>query len=234
MSRIYEALKRIERPDEADTAPALSAAAPAPPANTLDEYPREATIVAERQARAGAKAAEPARPWSSSAERIVSVAQRVDGRRAVRTDSGWRSKLVAGAGLPVAAMHQYRRLAAALEDAQVERGVRTVMVTSAAAGEGKTLTVANLGLMLSETHTRRVLLIDADLRHPSLHQVFSTPNRTGLSDVLAHEGGELPIVEISDSLSLLPSGHAGSNPLAALTSGRMVSLLGTAPISSTG
>ena len=68
MSRIYEALKRVER-----NTPAEEPASPAPAAtgHTLEEYPREASVVAERQARAAsAKAQETSTPWSSSAERI--------------------------------------------------------------------------------------------------------------------------------------------------------------------
>ena len=224
MSRIYEALKRVEGTRTVNDDQKGATSTPAAPA--LDEYPREAAVTAERRARTGEKAAKDApTAWSGSAERIVSTAQRIDARKAPRTDASWSAKLVAAPGASVAMMNQYRRLAAVLEDAQVERGVKTVMVTSAVAGEGKTLTVANLALMLSESLTRRVLLVDADLRHPTLHQVFSTPNRSGLSDALAHEGGELPIVEVSPSLSLLPSGHTGANPLAALTSERMVAVL---------
>ena len=48
------------------------------------------------------------------------------------------------------------------------------MIASALAGEGKTLTAANLALTLSESYQRSVLLIDADLRRPSLHTVFGS------------------------------------------------------------
>ena len=65
------------------------------------------------------------------------------------------------------------------------------MVTSAVPNEGKTLTVVNLALTLSESCKRRVLLIDADLRRPFVHQVFRLPNARGLSDVLRSEPGEV-------------------------------------------
>ena len=58
------------------------------------------------------------------------------------------------------------------------------MIASAVAGEGKTLTAANLALTLSESYRKRVLLIDADLRRPSLHTVFSVDTSSGLSDGL--------------------------------------------------
>jgi Mrp family chromosome partitioning ATPase len=73
-----------------------------------------------------------------------------------------------------AAVEQYRRLGAILHQAQVERGIKIVMVASAQAAEGKTLTAANLGLTLSESYRRRVL---PDRRRPcgrpSLSALFS-------------------------------------------------------------
>jgi capsular exopolysaccharide synthesis family protein len=132
---------------------------------------------------------------------------------------------VTGHGATLVSVEQYRRLAAALHDVQVERGVKTVMVTSALPGEGKTLTVANLALTLSDSYARRVLLIDADLRRPSLHQVFGASNDPGLSDVLTRDMPDLPLVAVSPLLTLLPSGQPGDHPLARLTSERMGALL---------
>src|SRR5215211_470254 len=82
------------------------------------------------------------------------------------------------------AVEQYRRLAAVLHQTQVERGIKVVMVASAKAAEGKTLTAANLALTLSESYGRRVVLIDADLRRPALSRLFQLPNGSGLSENL--------------------------------------------------
>ena len=97
------------------------------------------------------------------------------------------------------------------------------MVTSAVPGEGKTLTIANLALTLSEGCKRRVLLIDADLRRPSVHQVFRLPNEKGLSDVLRSDREEMPLLQVSEYLTVLPAGHL-DQPMA-LTSDRMGALL---------
>jgi capsular exopolysaccharide synthesis family protein len=121
-------------------------------------------------------------------------------------------------------LEQYRRLAAALHDAQVERGLKTVMVTSALPGEGKTLTVVNLALTLSESYARRVLVVDADLRWPSLHGVFKVPNTEGLSEALESDV-EPAITEVSGRLSVLTAGRPGAAPLAGLSSSRMGALL---------
>ena len=95
------------------------------------------------------------------------------------------------------AVEQYRRLAATLHGLQAERGLKTLMVTSTLPEEGKTLTIANLALTLSESYKRRVLLIDADLRRPSIHEVFGLPNQSGLTEGLRAESGQLSVLEVS-------------------------------------
>jgi capsular exopolysaccharide synthesis family protein len=128
-------------------------------------------------------------------------------------------------GLEVA-IEQYRKLAAALHHAQGSRGLKLIMVTSANPGEGKSLTASNLALTLSESYQRRVLLIDADLRRPSLHIFFGVPNNTGLSDGLARASIEgLPVVELLPHLSVLPSGRPMQDPTSALTSVQMRQIL---------
>ena len=131
-------------------------------------------------------------------------------------------KLVTTPTVPPAAVEQYRRLAASMHHAQLERETRVLMVTSAAPGEGKTLTSANLALTLSESYRRNVLLIDADLRRPSVHQVFQIPNIVGLTDVLRNEDDEkLPLIQVSENLTVLPAGRPDPDPIAGLTSDRM-------------
>jgi protein-tyrosine kinase len=122
-------------------------------------------------------------------------------------------------------VEQYRRLAASLHDAQTTQGLRVVTVTSALPRDGKTLTAVNLALTLSESYSRRVLLIDADLRRPSVHQVLGIQNRAGLNEVLHGEVQELPLITISATLSVLTSGRSRSTPLAGLSSQRMGTLL---------
>lgn len=124
------------------------------------------------------------------------------------------------------AIEQYRKLAATLHHAQAERGLQVIMVTSANPGEGKSLTASNLAITLAASYQRRVLLVDADLRRPSLHDLFGLPNTTGLSDGLAKESVDgLPVTEISGRLSVLPSGQPLDDPTAVLTSGQMKGVL---------
>jgi capsular exopolysaccharide synthesis family protein len=122
-------------------------------------------------------------------------------------------------------IEEYRRLAAVLHAMQAQSGLRTLMIASALPGEGKTLTSANLALTLSESYKRRVLLLDADLRRPSLHQVFGVANSRGLSEALSLPGSQLQPVDISATLSLGPAGPPESSPMAGLTSDRMRRLM---------
>jgi capsular exopolysaccharide synthesis family protein len=123
------------------------------------------------------------------------------------------------------AREQYRRLAASLHEAQVERGLKTLVVTSALPREGKTLTAINLALTLSESYGRRVLLIDADLRRPSVHDVLGIANTQGLSEVLHVDQALLPTVAIAETFDVLTSGKPDQEPLAGLSSQRMRRLL---------
>lgn len=137
-------------------------------------------------------------------------------------------KLVAATTTPTApaAAEQYRQLAAALHHAQKERNLAVVMVASALAGEGKTLTSTNLALTLSESYRKRVLLIDADLRRPSVHEVFELPNTSGLTDGLkTPKEQKLPLVKVTERLTVLPAGRPTNDPMSLLTSERMKRLI---------
>jgi len=126
-------------------------------------------------------------------------------------------------------VEQYRRVAAMLHQLQEERGTKVLMVASAAMSEGKTLTAANLALTLSESYHRRVLLIDADLRRPSLTALFGVRSGSGLSESLRTANrGPLRVLELSDRLALLPGGRPDTDPMAGLTSGRMQQIIAEA------
>jgi capsular exopolysaccharide synthesis family protein len=120
---------------------------------------------------------------------------------------------------------QYEGLAAALGKVQLARGIKTLMISSALPGEGKTLTATNLAVTLSERSGRRVLLVDADLRAPSIHTRFRLPNPTGLSNGLSSQSGPFPVVDVSSRLAVLTAGPAEADPMEVLISNRMRALL---------
>lgn len=136
------------------------------------------------------------------------------------------TKLVGDERMLTSSREQYRRLAATLHHIQATSGLKVVLIASAVAGEGKTLTAANLALTFSESYEREVLLIDADLRRPSLARTFNIPASPGLSDGLTRGfEGKLPLQQVSPRLSVLPAGPATPDPMAGLTSARMRQLI---------
>lgn len=141
-------------------------------------------------------------------------------------NSKWAGRLVVSPKADWMLVEQFRRLAATLHQAQIDANTRTVMVTSAAPGDGKTLTAINLALTLSESYRRRVLLIDADLRRPSIRDVSHMPNVLGLSDGLRTKTDQqLTVLPITKNLMLLPAGRPDPDPMGGLTSSRMRRIL---------
>lgn len=138
--------------------------------------------------------------------------------QAVSFHPALKDRLVVGPDIEPVVVEQYRRLAAVLHDMQRERGLKTLMVSSALPQEGKTLTISNLALTLSDAYHQRVLLIDADLRRPTVHTVFAISNDKGLSNVLLEGPRAAAPVEISPCLSVLTAGRPVARPLALLTS----------------
>jgi protein-tyrosine kinase len=140
--------------------------------------------------------------------------------------SEWRERLAGGPQGDPALIEQFRRLAATLHHAQQANGLRSVMITSASPGDGKTLTAINLALVLAESYRYNVLLIDADLRRPSIPNIAELGEGSGLSEVLrATTEQKLALVPITSRLTLLPAGQPVSNSIEALTSPRMRQIL---------
>lgn len=122
----------------------------------------------------------------------------------------------------------YRSVRTALQFATPHGLPRTLLVTSPGSGEGKTTTAAELGHNIAQLGPR-VLLIDADLRNPSLHKVFGKPNSVGLSNVLAGAvelSAALQRVE-GETFSVLTSGPLPPNPPELLGGERFIQVLET-------
>ncbi len=105
-------------------------------------------------------------------------------------------------------------------------GNRSLLVTSAAPGDGKSVLSVNLAVALGRSG-KRVLLIDADLRRPKLHDLLGRPQRPGLAEVLtgAQKPSEAIVATRCSGVWLLPSGAAVSNPSEQLGSRRFKEFL---------
>ncbi|MFJ7565405.1 chain length determinant protein tyrosine kinase EpsG [Herminiimonas sp. NPDC097707] len=89
----------------------------------------------------------------------------------------------------------------------------TMAITSAERGDGRSFIAANLAVLFSQLG-QRTLLIDADMRNPSQHQLFGIENRSGLSSILSGRSGVADVHRIASlvDLSILPSGATPPNP----------------------
>jgi protein-tyrosine kinase len=230
MSRIDEALRRAAREQGAGEPSADDTSTPLPldgaDVATLAREPFPIELAAARRAhvRPDASTAQP----DSAVGREQQSAQEPDHRKTLfeRIDARLAEKVVADENMSPVSREQYRRLAAVLHDAQGNNGMRVVMIASAVAGEGKTLTATNVALTLSDSYHRRVLLIDADLRKPALHEVFRLNTTSGLIDgIEAQTDVKLVVRQVSSYLWVLPAGRPTSDPMAGLTSDRMRQLL---------
>ena len=120
----------------------------------------------------------------------------------------------------------YRSIRTSLLVTAENRHAKCVLVSSPEPGDGKTTLVSNLAIALAQSG-KRVLLIDADLRRPTVHKLFRVPQEIGLTDVLTGEIDFLNAVRQTtvEQLSLLTSGSLPANPAELLSSPRMVQLL---------
>jgi protein-tyrosine kinase len=214
MSRIEEALKRAQAPQH------TTVETPVVSAWHFDRLPAE---------HDEPEAARPSEPDARSAAGMIAASEPHDEQGELRLshwDRGFSravaEKLVVMKDTSPLVVEQFRKIAATLHQLQLERNVRVVMVASALQNEGKTLTATNLALTLSESYRRRVLLIDADLRRPQLHDIFQLPNGSGLNEGLkAAVEQRLSVTQISPRLAVLPAGRPDADPMRILTSERM-------------
>lgn len=133
-------------------------------------------------------------------------------------------RLMLGQSLPPGVAEQYRHLAARLHHVWQRDRANVVMVASAMPGEGKTLTATNLALTLSESYRRNVIIVDADLRRPSMHEVFGLPNTHGITTALSAMAPP-PAFEISPRLAVIPAGPPNPDPIGGLTSPELAALV---------
>jgi non-specific protein-tyrosine kinase len=119
----------------------------------------------------------------------------------------------------------FRNLSASLQFADPDHPLRSLAVTSAGKREDKASAVANLAVAMAEGG-RRVIVVDADVRHPELHALFGVDNERGLTNAVLGTDDDVPLADTSvPGLRLLPSGPQVANAVEVLGAPRMERLL---------
>jgi protein-tyrosine kinase len=122
---------------------------------------------------------------------------------------------------------EFRKMKSTLINLAQGQGKRSLMITSSLGGEGKSVTTINLAITLAQEFDHTVLMVDADLRKPTLHRFLGVPAAPGLSDCLLDglNPSEVIIRTGLGKLSFLPAGREVENPAELLASDRMRQLM---------
>jgi capsular exopolysaccharide synthesis family protein len=125
------------------------------------------------------------------------------------------------------AAEKFRFLSVRLRQLQQTRPLKKVLITSTIPQEGKSMVAANLACTLARRTHQKTLLLDGDLRRPSVARLFGLGKTPGLSEWLQGERSPMTsIYHLEDAgLWVLPAGNSPRNPLEAMQSGRLAGLM---------
>jgi capsular exopolysaccharide synthesis family protein len=120
----------------------------------------------------------------------------------------------------------FRVLRTNIEFAEVNQPLKTILVTSADIGDGKTSVATNLAFFIAQRN-KKVVLLDADLRRPNIHEYFNLANDRGLADLFLHTAGIGDVLRVGEDkkLAVITAGDTPPNPTELLDSSRMDQIL---------
>jgi capsular exopolysaccharide synthesis family protein len=223
MSHIFDALQRAETERSGVELDAC-------------DLPTELLEIAESAAKAQAAASEVC-PSTPEMPILLSELKNAEGSAAASPTS-WQefeslpvtlfpyNKLVAVTQKEGLAAEKFRFLAVRLRHLQQRRPLKELLITSAMPEEGKSTVAANLACTLASRRQQKTLLLEGDLRRPTLDRLFGLNRIVGLSEYLQGVVTRLPVYRL-DSLGIwfLPPGRVPQNPLELMQAGRLSPLL---------
>jgi capsular exopolysaccharide synthesis family protein len=109
-------------------------------------------------------------------------------------------------------IEQFRGLRSQIHQLGDQSPLKTILVSSGLPGEGKTFVAANLAMSLARNENNRILLIDGDLRGPTLHTILGAPNVPGLTEYLAGAADVSDILQRNRNSSIVNAGQVRSIP----------------------
>jgi protein-tyrosine kinase len=161
------------------------------------------------------------------AEREKNPELKVDSPKTTQEDIVLDSKMVSFFEPSSMAAEQFRRLRSYIIKPGMENTPKTILITSAMAGEGKSLIAINFAISIAAELHSYALLVDCDLRNPTISRWFGFDEANGLSNYLAGQA-ELPDILVKtpvDKLSIIPGGALQENPAELIGSNKMKSLV---------
>jgi protein-tyrosine kinase len=217
MSRIHDALKKAEQERSIAQSAATEVSAP------------DALQVTESWSTRAAEA--PIEPDLTASVAIQGGYLRFDDLRTRCAHPVWhldpKVNVFFNPNLSVHGAEQFRTLRSRLYQLRGSQSLKTLLVTSAVSGEGKTFVTTNLAQAIVRQPDRRALIIDADLRCARLHLPLGAPTSPGLSDYLRGEADEMAVIQHGQegNLCFIAGGNEVTDPSELLSNGRLKKLI---------
>ena len=123
------------------------------------------------------------------------------------------------------AAESYRGLRTSLEYSSIDKELKHIVVTSSEPGEGKSTVAGNLASIIAQNN-KKVIIIDCDLRRPTIHKKFGISNSIGLTEYIIGKNDLNNVIQIlNENFSVITSGRIPPNPSEILSSKSMENLL---------
>lgn len=119
----------------------------------------------------------------------------------------------------------YREIRTNIEYSNLDKKLKTVLITSTKQDEGKSTICANLAISFSNLENKKILLIDGDLRNPSIHKIFKISNSKGIMNILKDDKDINEVIYKIGHLDVLTTGKIPPNPDEVLSTDRMKQFL---------